>query len=425
MAGCSDDPTQLLVVVDSDMQVPKPLSIVSAEIRDEAGAVIGTHEFLLTGSMPTKLPFSFGVLAPAEDLEALVTVEVSAVESATATRPLFTRVAVTRFLENKSLILPMFLASNCQSLMCGEEQTCTENGCVSTFVEPTRLKERRGTPSDLIIRVNQSTPDAGQVMDASEVADARFDAESPMDAVVVDTGESLDSGVFEDAAAPDVGFGMDSGIFVQTASVAMNWVYSAPAGLYFSQSEVTMSQYAACVTAGACNAGGIRTTLDEAACNFDNATRGDHPMNCLTWTASDEYCTWVNARLPSEDDWYAEASNNGARIYPWGDTPVATCNNSVINDSNFAPGAGCGLGATSPVCSKPLGNSISGLCDMTGNVIEWTSTHTVQDGRILKNGHWLSLVTEQKYLVNTYPYRLGANSNISYGGFRCVRDTAP
>jgi formylglycine-generating enzyme required for sulfatase activity len=35
-------------------------------------------------------------------------------------------------------------------------------------------------------------------------------------------------------------------------------------------------------------------------------------------------------------------------------------------------GAGCGRGATWPVCSKPEGDTEQGLCDMAGNVGQWT-----------------------------------------------------
>jgi hypothetical protein len=66
--ACSDDPTQLLVVVDSDMEVPGEISEINAEIRNEKGKFLASNDFKLiaktepTGAMKFRLPLSFGVL---------------------------------------------------------------------------------------------------------------------------------------------------------------------------------------------------------------------------------------------------------------------------------------------------------------------------------------------------------------------------
>jgi formylglycine-generating enzyme required for sulfatase activity len=127
-----------------------------------------------------------------------------------------------------------------------------------------------------------------------------------------------------DTGVPNDGGGLflDAGsVFVQTSPVAMNWVYSGPASLYFNQSEVTVAQYEACVNAGTCTSTNTTTNSTNSYCNYGNGRRSDHPINCVNWYGAGEYCTWVGARLPTSDEWFAEASDNGRRTYPWGDSP--------------------------------------------------------------------------------------------------------
>ncbi|MBT3297233.1 MAG: SUMF1/EgtB/PvdO family nonheme iron enzyme, partial [Verrucomicrobia bacterium] len=80
---------------------------------------------------------------------------------------------------------------------------------------------------------------------------------------------------------------------------------------------------------------------------------------------------WAGGRLPTEDEWFAEASNGGRRKYAWGDVEV-TCDLAIWGGGKKMDG--CGADRTWPVCSKRGGYSISGLCDLTGNVREWTSS---------------------------------------------------
>ena len=143
-------------------------------------------------------------------------------------------------------------------------------------------------------------------------------------------------------------------------------------------------------------------------------------MNCVNWYGADEYCTWLGTRLPTEDEWYAEASNNGSRTFPWGNTPHATCSHAIMSDRN-AGGRGCGMDSTSPVCSKPSGNSVSGMCDLSGNIWEWTMTLTGTQ-RVIRGGSW-----------KNDSDRLRASSGIDYNpdfkydsmGFRCASVSPP
>ncbi len=193
------------------------------------------------------------------------------------------------------------------------------------------------------------------------------------------------------------------------------FVYSNPAKLYFAKTETTVSQYRACVEAGACSKENHRTKADTSYCNWGHSDRDDHPMNCLNWHGATQFCAWVGGRLPTEDEWYAEASNGGSRQYPWGDTEV-TCDRAIWGDGSNTDG--CGRDSTWPVCSKTAGNSVSGLCDMSGNVWEWTSTQE-SSGRVLRGGSWDS--NDAPDLRASGRGRAGPGGRVVDDGVRCVR----
>lgn len=130
-----------------------------------------------------------------------------------------------------------------------------------------------------------------------------------------------------------------------------------------ARSETTNAQFQACVAAGACE-------MPDLDC-LGPAFRGlEQPVVCVTWAQARAFAAWAGGRLPSEAEWeYAARGAGGKRRYAWGDeTP--TCRLAVFGES--ADALGCGRDATWPVCSKPRGNTKQGLCDMAGNVWEWT-----------------------------------------------------
>ncbi len=129
------------------------------------------------------------------------------------------------------------------------------------------------------------------------------------------------------------------------------------------RTEVTASQYQRCVDAEACS-----QTVPAEACNLGHDDRPDHPMNCIGREQAEHFCEWVGGRLPSEAEWeYAARSGGQDILHPWGDDP-ATCDRAVLSEG----GDGCGTDLPSAVCSKsPDGDTDQGLCDMSGNVMEW------------------------------------------------------
>lgn len=138
---------------------------------------------------------------------------------------------------------------------------------------------------------------------------------------------------------------------------------------------VTMAQYKACVDAGSCAA---------PNCNWPVAAgEGNLPVVCVDWDNAKKFSEWVDGRLPSEAEWeYAARSAGKDWKYPWGNED-ATCQKAVID--------GC-MGKAAPVCSKPAGNTRQGLCDMAGNVWEWTQDwyHNSYNGAPTDGSAWES-----------------------------------
>ncbi len=120
--------------------------------------------------------------------------------------------------------------------------------------------------------------------------------------------------------------------------------------------EVTVGGYRRCVTGAGCTA---PQRLD--GCNWDLPGRENHPITCVTWEQSSDYCQRRGARLPTEAQWEYAARGTDGRSYPWGDDGP---------DRQLCWGGHGDQIGTCPVGSFPAGASPFGVLDMAGNVIE-------------------------------------------------------
>ena len=188
---------------------------------------------------------------------------------------------------------------------------------------------------------------------------------------------------------------------------------------FIDVTEVTVSAYGDCVSAGVCTAPG--TSSD---CNWGVSGREDHPVNCVDWYEAESYCAWAGKRLPAEAEWERAARGTDERIYPWGNTSP---------DCTLAQYYGC-PGETIEVGSLPAGVSPYAVVDMSGNVWEWVSDWydssyyssspssnptgpSSGPSRVIRGGSWGSAAAN---LRASYRFGFSPSDSFVYVGFRCA-----
>ncbi len=115
---------------------------------------------------------------------------------------------------------------------------------------------------------------------------------------------------------------------------------------------------------GATDGGAERINYTGGSFTVDNGFE-NHPVTYVSWYGATAFCNYYDYRLPTKWEWQAVADYDGSYIYGCG----TSINNSIANY----------LGSTHPDGTIPVGSlgDPSGygyeMCDMAGNVWEWTS----------------------------------------------------
>ena len=127
--GCADR-TQLVVVVDTDVETPSMMQELELSVTSVDDELVGDAFFDL---FEESVPLSFGI----EPKGALVDEEVTIlVEGRDTARTLvIDRRVVTGFVPFERRLLQIFLAQNCSEVTCDGEATCDGGACVSARVE--------------------------------------------------------------------------------------------------------------------------------------------------------------------------------------------------------------------------------------------------------------------------------------------------
>lgn len=176
----------------------------------------------------------------------------------------------------------------------------------------------------------------------------------------------------------------------------------------------------------------------------------DHPVTGVTWYGAAAYCTWRDARLPTEAEWEMAAgwdAENGVKLfYPWGNDFVPTDGATAVNfcDGNCGQqqadsSVDDGFAFTAPVSSFGDGRSPTGAYNMAGNVWEWVSDWFAADyysqspdenpqgpesgsAKVVRGGSWFDTGNFTSTAVR-FPAPPAESSNTI--GFRCALDAIP
>jgi hypothetical protein len=201
------------------------------------------------------------------------------------------------------------------------------------------------------------------------------------------------------------------------------------AGFSAQNREVTAAQYDACVAAGCCAPRPLDTACTPA---------GDlRPANCVSHEDAVRYCDYVKGHVGSRDEWTMLAGGDEPGLYPWGtaapscerallaDAVGRPCSNDVAcRDDAACPGGFCDLNtshcvvAPAAACSKVPNAEKASVCDVAGNLWEWTSEPGTGGTRVLRGG---SFATQNPAaLLNSFhSHAVKPTERLVDAGIRC------
>ncbi len=150
-------------------------------------------------------------------------------------------------------------------------------------------------------------------------------------------------------------------------------VYISPFWIY--KNEVSNSLYAECVKAGACTPPVVQA--EGPSSHYNDPNYKDWPVVGVTWYQAQAYCTYAQARLPTEAEWEKAARGTDAEYYPWGnDEPECDL---LVNMEGCKVNRQADEDDTQKVGTYIAGQSPYEVLDMAGNVREWVTDWYADD----------------------------------------------
>ena len=244
-------------------------------------------------------------------------------------------------------------------------------------------------------------------------------------------------------------------LYFEEPAVPERIVVHAP--FLLDRHEVTVGRYRAAIADGFLASSSPNDNLGAfgvdvaSSCSWSSIVldREEHALTCVPWTVAREFCQWAGGDLPSEAQWEHAATlaiDGGRSRYPWGDEPP-TCDRAIHGRIPLggSPGVCQMLGAIPPPAgAAPDDITPQGVVGMGGGVQEWlsdsflsyafpcwqaspTTQPACQDAaaplRSVRGGAWASPPT---FLASAMRIGTDPLGRASFIGFRCAYpDEAP
>lgn len=179
-ASCTPSPTQLVVVVDTDLAIPSALDEVSITVSSETGVMESETQRLSSRAM---LPLTLGVVTDGDFLGPIEVVARGMLYDGFVLE----RAGRVTLVRGETRVLRLHLVASCVGVSCGRDESCGENGCDD--IDLAELPPWSGTP-----------PRLGE--DAGALRDAGLDARAATTDAPVPDAPGLDVGPNDAYVAP-------------------------------------------------------------------------------------------------------------------------------------------------------------------------------------------------------------------------------
>lgn len=141
---------------------------------------------------------------------------------------------------------------------------------------------------------------------------------------------------------------------------------------YIDRYPVTNDRYRACVSAGVCGA----PLGADGRNSFNDATRGNYPLQGITWDRASTFCSWDGGRrFPTEAEWEKAVRGPAPRtnVYPW-DGDEYRCDLVALESCPSGPSR-LERFAYYAIDALPGSRSYFGTYLQYGGVYEWTADY--------------------------------------------------